>query len=191
METTTKNVIILSWPSGVGKSTIARHLARKYDGIVLRPSDFTRELLQSLKIPSTRGNLATTMQALRKIFWNEIYINALVSNIENSSTPYIFIDGIRKVHLIEALKSRYSTSVIYIDSPKGVRYTRLQNRIEKANELNMSFEEFEKENLLESESELLEIKNIADYNIENNEEFTSFINQIEIITSSLFHKFTP
>ena len=119
------------------------------------------------------------MQALRKIFWNEIYITALVSRIENSNSSYIFIDGIRKVHLIKILKEKYNASTIYIDSSKELRYTRIQNRMEKTNEANMSFKEFEKEDLLESESELLEIKNIADYNIENNEELSNFINKID------------
>ncbi len=106
-----------------------------------------------------------------------------------SEASHIFIDGIRKLHFLEAIKEKFPTYVLYIDSDLQTRYKRLYNRGEKANERDMSFETFQKEEIIESQHNLKEIQNIADVFISNTDSEKEFIESIENTTAPFFNKF--
>ena len=87
-------------------------------------------------------------------------------------------DGIRKVNFIEAIKREWST-IIYIESHADIRYAHIQNRGEKYDEDDMSYDDFLRDESLESESDIWAMRDIADIVVENNETKEKLLGKIE------------
>ena len=159
-------IYIICGPNGSGKSIVVEYLREKYDAKVFRPSDIARTFLEEFDIPVTRTHLSRMMWLLRRELTSTVFIPPALQFLSENRDAICIFDGIRKVHFIEAIKKEWAT-IISIESHPDIRYARIQNRGEKEDEDDMSYDDFLRDESLESESDMWAIRDMADIIVDN------------------------
>jgi dephospho-CoA kinase len=93
----------------------------------------------------------------------------------------VIVDGVRRMSDIEYLSQVPYFKLVYIDSDVQTRYERVTKRGENPDDAKKTFEEFNRDNEDESESQIRELKNYANYVVDNNGTFADLYKQIENI----------
>lgn len=166
-----------------GKDAAANYLAEKYGAYHVRFSHLLDEILNILNLPISRRNEIDLGLGLRKVFGKSVLGPAVVKRIENSSSKFIVVNGIRMDEM-QDIKS-LGAKIIYITAPAEVRFERYQKRHEKTDDASLDYGKF-----LEQEKELTEIGipelgKQADYKIENTGNLDDLYKKIDDIISSL------
>lgn len=158
---------IICGPIWAGKGTLSKYLADILYAEVFRLSSIPTKLLDSVDALSTRENLAKMSASLRYIFWEDIFIRAVERYIDTYTGMSIIFDGPRRVDMIQAIQKLTDATIIYIDAPPEIRYTRVSIRDDKIDERGVTYEQFQDRDTEKNERELPFIRDIADSIIEN------------------------
>jgi len=164
-----------------GKGTIASHLAKEYQAGTHRFSTMLRDVLDRMYIEQTRENIATLSTILRKNYGEDVMAKTMMREAEDDKNEIVIIDGVRRLADIKYLQELPHFKLVYIEADMQKRYERIIKRGENTDDIGKTFEEFQKEHELETELQIRDLKNYANYVVDNNGTYTDLYEQIDKI----------
>jgi uridine kinase len=176
-----KIIIGLAGEMACGKGTIAKYLVEKYKASSYRFSTMLRDVLKRLYIEESRENMQELSTMVRKKFGEDLFAKVMAEDAKKDNNNYIIIDGIRRLSDIEYLKKLPEFKLVYIETDIKKCYERIVNRKENPDDAQKTFDEFEKEHHEEAEEQIEDLKNYADYLINNDEDYNHLYEQIDKI----------
>ena len=181
-----KLILGIAGEMGSGKGTIAKHVVKEKGGSTHRFSTILRDVLDRVYLEHSRDNLQALSTILRKTYGEDTLAKAMYHDAENDEHDLVVVDGVRRMADITFLKELPHFKLIYIEAGMENRYERIAKRGENPDDAKKSFEEFQKAHEDESETQIRDLKNYADYVIDNDGTFVDLYAQIEkIITENL------
>jgi dephospho-CoA kinase len=176
-----KIIIGLAGEIATGKGTVAKHIVEKHKASSHRFSTMLRDVLQRLYIEEKRENIQTLSTILRKNYGENLFAKVMMEDVQKDKNEVVVIDGIRRLTDIEYLKKIPEFKLVYIETDMRKCFERIVKRGENTDDVGKTFGEFEKEHEQESETQIKDLKNYADYVIDNNEDFKHLFEQIDKI----------
>lgn len=164
-----------------GKGTAAKYIEEKYQGKSHRFSTMLRDVLDRLHVGHNRESLQTLSRVLRENFGEDILAKVIAHDASHDQSEAIVIDGVRRLADIKYLKELSEFRLIYIEADIRKRYERIIKREENPDDQNKTFEAFEKENQAESELQIRDLRNRADFVIDNNGAMEALHHQVDEI----------
>ena len=180
MKNKDNNVIIMAGSLGAGKTTAAKYVSKKYGFQHLSfVEEIWKPILNARKQEINRENLQKLgIELMEKIGPRKIVEDLLKKALPNKT---ILIDDVRRKEVVEIIKQHCSNVfLIYIEADFSTRYPRLVERDKIKNE-----EEQLKAEKVETELTIPELKLIADYIINNNENINSFYLNIDNVINNI------
>lgn len=159
-------VIGLAGRIGCGKGTAAKYLAKKYGAQRFVYSEILSDILERLHLPVTRTNLQRLGKTVREAFGKDVLVEAMKGDLEDAKAEMRLIDGVRYVNEVEMLRTFPHNRLIFIDVPLEMRHERVRKRGERG-EKEMPLEEFRKKDRAATEKELGQVRELADYVVDN------------------------
>jgi len=176
-----KLILGIAGEMGSGKGTIAKHVVEEHKGSAHRFSTILRDILDRAYLEQSRDNMQTLSTILRKNFGEDLLAKSIYHDTKKDDHDIVIVDGVRRMADILYLEEVPHFKLIYVETDIEVRYERIVKRGENSDDAKKSFSEFEKANQDESESQIRELKNYANYVVDNNGTFTDLYKQIENI----------
>ena len=181
-----KLILGIAGEMGSGKGTIAKHVIQEHKGNSHRFSTILRDVLDRVYVEQSRENVSTMSTILRKNFGEDILAKAMYHDAEKDEHEIVVVDGVRRMADIAYLKELPHFKLIYVEAEMQNRYERIIKRAENVDDSAKTFEQFKKDHELETELQILDLKNYADYVVDNNRVFADLYTQIdEIIKENL------
>lgn len=169
-----------------GKGTVAKHVVDTYQGASHRFSTILRDILDRVYVEQSRENMQNLSSALRKTFGEDVLAQSITHDVENDLHDVVVIDGIRRLPDIKYLKELPHFKLVYIETDMQIKYERLLKRGENIDDKSKTLEQFRKDHEGEAETQIRDLKNYANYVVENNDSFAKLFEQIdEIVKSNL------
>jgi dephospho-CoA kinase len=180
-----KLIIGLSGEMGAGKGTVAKYLSERYQGKSHRFSTMLRDILDRLYLPQSRDNMQVLSTELREIFGEELFARVMSEDVRNDTGELVIIDGIRRVADIKYLREFPHFKLFYLETDIEKRYERIHNRNENPDDMNLTFEQFKKDQEDESEMQIKELKGVTDFLVDNNGSFDELYKQVDQMVKEL------
>ncbi len=174
--------------NGSGKETFANLLKEKFGTNAvthIHTSDLLKETLTAWSVPLTRRNLQDMAIIMDHAYGKGTLSRAIKERITNAKTDFVILDGVRWQSDVDLIRSITPNKLVYITASVEHRYERIKTRKEKVGEDQASFEQFLKEEQIETE---LEIKNIgkgADITIVNDGSIEDLRREVEASTNKI------
>lgn len=153
---------------GSGKGTVAKYIKEKYDGGHYSYSMIARDVLDRLYLEHIRENTSGISTVLRNKFGDDLFARVMSKDVEKDSKEIVVVDGVRTPADIEYLKKIATVTLLYIETDIQSCYERILKRQDKPDDSSKTFEKFEEEHTLETETRIKNIKQHADFVIDNN-----------------------
>lgn len=166
---------------GSGKGTIAKHVVEERHGKAHRFSTMLRDVMDRLYIEQTRENISKLSTTLRENFGEDLMANVMLREVEHDEHDIIVVDGVRRMDDIQHLQKLSHFKFIYVDANLETRYERLKKRGEDVGDSTKTFEQFQKDEEMEPEERIRDLKNYADYVVDNNGTYMELYDQVEKI----------
>lgn len=163
-----KFIIGLAGEMGSGKGTVASYLSKKYKASSYRFSDPLKDVARRTYLEENRENLQTLATILRQAFGDDLLSIILYNDVKNDNSDLVVIDGVRRKGDIEMFVNLPNFKLIYIETDLKIRYERIINRNEKTDDSTKSFERFLEDHQREADTQILELKDVADFVVNNN-----------------------
>lgn len=181
-----KLILGIAGEMGSGKGTVAKHVVAEYGASTRRFSTILRDLLDRVYVEQTRENIANISTALRKTFGEDLLAKAMYHDTQNDASEIVVVDGVRRLADIAYLRELPQFKLIYVEADMRIRYERIIKRGENADDLTKTFEEFQKDHELETELQIRDLKNYANYVMDNDGTYIDLYKQLdEIIKENL------
>ena len=164
-----------------GKGTASQYLAEKHKANSYRFSTMLRDVLDRLYLDQSRENMQEISKVLRKNFGEDLMAKVITDDVKNDKGEVVVVDGVRRMADIKYLGEIPEFKFIYIDVDLETRYERMKIRNENEGDSEKTLEEFKKEHEQESELQIRDLKEKADFVIDNNGSLEEFYSQIEKI----------
>lgn len=176
-----KLILGIAGEMGCGKGTIAKHVVAEYGGGSLRFSTILRDVLDRIYAEQSRENMQTLSTILRKNFGEDILASAMMHDAALAPQEIVVVDGVRRMTDIGHLKDLPHFRLVYVEADMEKRYERIVKRGENSDDTVKTFEQFKREHEDESEIQIRDLKNYADYVVDNNGTFMDLYAQIDKI----------
>ena len=181
-----KLILGIAGEMGSGKEAITKHLVNTYQANPHNFSQILKDILNRLYLDITRENFAPLSLALRKTFGEDVLAKAMYHDSVDDSAEIVVVQGIRRFEDMAFLKQLPNFKFLFIDADMELRFKRVSHRGEKANDSTMSYDQFKASHQYETELSIHDLKNYADYTIDNNGTYTELYKQLdEIIKQNL------
>lgn len=180
-----KIILGLAGEMASGKGTIAKYIVEKHKGSSYRFSTMLRDIAHRLYLDENRENLQKLPTVLRENFREDILSEVMSKDVENDPHEVIAIDGPRRLTDISNLKRLENFKLVYVEASPEKRFERITERDENTDDAKKTLEGFKKDHDSEAELQIRELKNNADYVIDNNGSFGNLYKQIDEIIKSL------
>ena len=164
-----------------GKGTTAKYICEKHKGSSHRFSTMLRDVAKRMYLEESRENLQKISTIFRENFFDDILSSVIAKDVENDEHEVIAIDGVRRLADIAYLQKISGFKLVYIEVDMENRYERITNRGENSDDNSKTFEEFKKDHEREAERQIKDLKNQAEYVIDNNGDFENLYKQIDEI----------
>lgn len=174
-------VIGFTWEMGCGKDTATDYIFKNFGWKKLKYSQILRDVLWRIAIPESRENLQNLSSILRNAFWQDLLARIIANDVKNSNEEIIIIDWVRREDDIVYLRKLPNFKLIYIEADINNRFDRISKRWENTDDIGKTFEQFQKEQEFEAESQVRWLKEKAHYIIDNNWTFEDLYKQIKDI----------
>lgn len=150
-------------------------------------SAFLGETLSLWNLDKTRSNLQQMAIVMDKSFGKGTLTNALRSQIENADSDIVIYDSIRWESDLRLIRSFPENLVLCITAEPKIRFGRIKKRAQKKGEVNLTFERFQEEEKVATETQIPELASKSDLKIENNGNLSEFKLKIkDFIVSDTF-----
>ena len=182
-----KLVIGLIGEKGAGKQTFNDSLQKilKNNKIqVVKSGEMPLEALNFWDLPNTRANLQNLAIIMDQTYGEGTVSRAVKTKIANSEANIIIFDGIRWQTDIDVVRQFSRNILIYITAKAKLRYQRLKERQEKADEKTLTWEQFLKEERAKTETFIPIISKQADIMLDNNGSIEDLGTQIEKVVKN-------
>ncbi len=185
-----KSIIAFAGRNGSGKGTATTHAA----GLLTAPkhtySDVLYEIHQACGVPRenvARPTLQELSTVLRERFGQDCLARVMARKCELAASAHVTIDGVRRLDDSDLLESAYGDRfiMVWIEASADVRYARLKERKEKAGEQMMSREDFDAQEMAESERQLDLVRARCRIVIDNDGSYERLIAQVEALVATL------
>ncbi len=180
-----KIIIGIAGSIGAGKGTLTTYLMQQYHAGNVRYSAILQDILRRLDLDYTRRNLALLAESLRETFGGDVLSRALVGDVRRADTHIVVIDGIRKKAELDTLRQLDGFIFIFVDADLRVRYERIHQRDEKADDATKTFEEFVADHERAADRDVPSLKQYADYSIDNNGDYATMQARVDAILEKL------
>ncbi len=180
-----KIIIGVTGEIGAGKGTVTSYLMQAYHVHNLRYSAILQDILRRLDLPYDRKNLALLAEALRTTFGQDVLSRALLADIAHEQAHIIVVDGIRKKAELDVLRRHDGFVFIFVDADLRTRYERIHQRDEKADDVSKTYEQFVADHERAADRDIPQLKQYADYIIDNNGTLEETYKQIDAIMAQL------
>lgn len=164
-----------------GKGTAAKYIEEKYLGNSHRFSTMLRDVLDRLHLEKSRENMQKISQILRDNFGDDLLARVIFEDVKNDQSEIVVIDGIRRMPDIKYLKELPQFKLVHLEAAMGKRYERIVRRGENADDNSKTFEQFQKEHQSEAELRIKDLKEYADFIVDNNGTIEALHRQIDEI----------
>jgi dephospho-CoA kinase len=176
-----KLILGIAGEMGSGKEAVSRHLVNTYNADARNFSQILNDILTRLHLDITRENQAPLSLVLRKTFGEDILAKVMYHDSVEDASDIVVIQGIRRVEDMAFLKQLPNFKFLFINADMDVRYERVSKRREKANDGTMTFEQFEKSHQYETEQTIPDLRNYADFVLDNNGTYPELYKQVDEI----------
>jgi dephospho-CoA kinase len=176
-----KTTLGLAGEMACGKGTAAKYICEKHNGSSHRFSTMLLDVLQRMHLDANRENLQKISTVLRENFFDDILSSVIAKDVENDPHEIIAIDGVRRLADIAYLKKLEGFRLVFIEADLEKRYGRIIGREEKCDDKQKTFEEFKNDHKREAELQICDLKDKADFVIDNNGNFEELYKQIDEI----------
>ncbi len=181
-----KLILGIAGEMGSGKGTIAKHVVQEHKGNSHRFSTILRDILNRVYLEHSRDNMQKLSTMLRKTYGEDILAKAMYHDAESDANDLVVIDGVRRMADIAFLKELPHFKLVYVEADMQNRFERIARRGENSDDAEQTFEEFKKAHEDESEIQILDLKNYADFVVDNNMVYADLYKQIdEIIAENI------
>ncbi len=173
-------IIALTGEKLAGKTTAADYFVHAHKASSYRFSAPLTDILKRLHQENSRANLVQIGTVLRTVFGDDMLARVLYKDLQNNNLNELHIvDGMRYMAEYEVLRSLPDFTLVYITASLEERYNRIKDRVEKADEVNMSFNEFSRRESDATEAGIVDLSKIASHIIENNSSLEDFYAKLE------------
>lgn len=171
-----------------GKDTVGKYIAEKYQALPLRFSQSLRDILDRMGLPQNRENMARLSLHLRKAFGEDIFSQVILAEAEKGGNELVVVDGVRRSPDIIHLETEPHFYFVYVEASPETRYERLIKRRQNADDESKTPAQFAKDALLETETQIRDLKERADFVITNDGTLEELQKQIDEIISKIRSK---
>ncbi len=171
-----------------GKDTVGKYIAEKYQAQALRFSQVLRDILDRMNLEQSQENMGKLSMYLRKAFGEDILSKGLVTQAEKSQSELVIVDGVRRLPDIIQMEASEQFYFIYVEASPEKRYERLIMRHNNTDDAGKTMAQFEKDALLEAESQIRDLKEHADFVINNDGTLEELQRQIDDIITQVKSK---
>lgn len=171
-----------------GKDTVGKYLAEKYQAQALRFSQVLRDILDRMNLEQSQANMAKLSLHLRKAFGEDILSKGLVVEAGKSENELVVVDGVRRLPDIIQMEASEHFYFVYVEASPEKRYERMTTRHQNTDDAGKTLVQFEKDALLEAESQIRDLKEHADFVINNDGTLDELQKQIDDIVSQIRSK---
>lgn len=176
-----KIILGLAGELASGKGAIAKYTAEKYDAKSWRFSTMLRDILDRLSLEQSRDNMQVLSTILRQNFGEELFACVMAEDVKKEAGEIIVIDGVRRLADIKYLKIIPQFKLAYLEADIQKRYERIVKRGENSDDAKKTFAEFQKEHEGEAELQIKDLKDHADFLIDNNGTYENLYLQVDKI----------
>lgn len=181
-----KLILGITGEMGSGKGTIAKHVNLEHKGSVHKFSTILRDVLDRLYLEQSRDNMQALSTIIRKTYGEDILAKGMYHDAQNDEHELVIVDGVRRMSDITFLKELPHFKLIYVDADIQNRYERIVKRGENPDDAKKTFAEFQKAHEDESEIQIRDLKNYANYIVNNDGVYADLYKQVdEIIKEKL------
>lgn len=180
-----KIIIGLTGQIACGKGVVKKYLISTNNASDYRFSTILRDAMDRLSIETSRENIQKFSTLMRQNFGEDLLAKAIAKDAKDNQSPFIVIDGIRRMADIKYLKELPEFRLISIFADKNIRLQRVIERNENPGDDKKTMEEFEKEESAETEIEIPQTMDRADYKIVNNGTWEELHSQIDAIIEKI------
>ncbi len=181
-------LIGISGKMASGKGSVSKYLIEHYHAERHGSSDPLRAIVDVFDIPQSRINLSDLSTFLRQTYGEHVIAHAMRKLLTESTAPIAIFDGMRRLIDIQTFRDLPNFTFIFVDCDENVRYQRYISRNENAGDAEMSFEEFKKRGLAETEVQIDELKRFADVVIDNSGTYDQLLSQMIRIIGNLIKR---
>lgn len=186
-------VIGVSGYAASGKSEFANYLKEKYGFKVFEFSETIEEeakklklLEENLSLEEKKRELSEIGKKIRENYGREdIFALKIIEKIKSEKFGKIVVSGFRNLAEVNAFKKDFGKNfyLIFIEANAKIRYER--RKLQDPN-FNLTFEEFlERDKRDEKELGLRDLKEVANFVVENNSSLEDFYKKIDLIINLL------
>lgn len=162
-----------------GKDTASNYLAEKYGGEQVKFSASMKDIMDRVYIDPVRKNYQILSRIMRESFGQDLFSKVVAKDVLNSKKDLVIVDGVRRIPDIEHLKNIEGFKLIAIEADAKTRFERLKNRNEKPGDQEKTWEDFQKEDVAETEITIPELMKQADVTVDNNGTLEEFYKQLD------------
>lgn len=180
-----KIILGLTGEIASGKGTAAKYIIGKYQAGSHRFSTMLRDVLDRLYLPQSRENMQLISLALRQNFGEDILARVMAEEVKNDISEVVAIDGVRRLADIKYLRELPEFKLVYIETDMKKCYERIVGRGENPDEKRKTFEEFQKDHEQDAELQIKDLKNSADFVIDNNGALEELYRQVEKVIKKI------
>ena len=180
-----KIIIGIAGEIASGKDTVGKYIAEKYAALALRFSQPLRDILDRIGLEQNRENMAKISLYLRKAFGEDILSRAILNEAEKKPDTLVVVDGVRRLPDIIHLERNKHFYFVYVDGSPEKRYERLILRRQNTDDATKTPMQFEKDAKLETELQIRDLKERADFVIDNDGTLQELYTQIDTVIMEL------
>ncbi len=184
----TKVIIGVAGEVASGKDTVGKYIAEKYQAQALRFSQVLRDILDRMSMEQSQENMGKLSMHLRKAFGEDILSKGLAREAEKSPNELVVVDGVRRFPDIIQMQASEQFYFIYVEASPEKRYERLTQRHNNSDDAGKTLVQFEKDALQESESQIRDLKEHADFVINNDGTLEELQKQVDDIIAQVTNK---
>lgn len=164
---------------GSGKDTAANYLAQKYGGVNYSFSTMLGDVLKRYHLPLNRENYVKISEAMREKFGEDILAKTMAEDVKNDQHNIVSISNVRRQADITFLLPISGFVLVSIEADPKLRYERLVDRNEKADDKEKTYEQFLNDHKLSTELTIPPVMKQAKEVIDNNGSLENFYQQID------------
>ncbi len=168
-----------------GKDTVGKYIAEKYQALALRFSQVLRDILDRMNLEQSQENMGRLSMHLRKAFGEDILSKGLIVEAAKSDKDIVVVDGVRRLPDIMQMQASEGFYFIYVEASPEKRYERLTQRHQNSDDSGKTLVQFEKDALLEAESQIRDLKEHADFVVNNDGTLEELQKQIDDIVTKI------
>ncbi len=171
-------IIALTGEKLAGKGTVAEYLRKLHNATVLRFSQPLSDILLRLHQANTRQELVALGTYVRQRFGDDILAQVVAEDAARL-TGIVVVDGMRYPAEYQIFSQLRNFHLLNITAPVELRFDRTKQRSEKADEHNMTFEEFTAREQDVTEQGIRAVQAKAEFTIHNTGTFDELYQAVD------------